>query len=134
MASPDLTLPLRQAIVEILKADPGLTSIVPPDSINGERAEAKPSFPFTRYGVTDSRQSSIDIPIHAFSKSDFTDEVAAMNAAIVECLSGRHGRTIALDGGRRVYLTWASSTVIPASAENGVWHGINRFSATAPSC
>lgn len=125
------TLPLREAIVTALKADSGLTSIVAPAQVNGERAEANPIFPFTRYGVSEARPRSTDVPIHAFSKAEFTDEVAGINAAIVAALDGR---TLALGDGERAYLTWTGSTIMPDSAEAGVYHGINRFTITTPDC
>ncbi len=127
----DRTLALRQAIVSALKSDAGLTAIVPAARVNGERAEANPVFPFTRYGITDARRTSIDVPIHAFSKAEYTDEVAGINAAIVTALDGR---TLDLGGGEKAYLTWAGSTIIPDAAEAGVYHGINRFSSATPEC
>ncbi len=131
----DPTLALRRAIIGALKADSGVTDLVADGRVYGERALAKPIFPFIRYGITDARPkrgtcwdgATIDLPIHAFSKAEFTDEAVNINRAIQLALDGK---ALQLEGGATAYVTWAGSTVIPDAAEAGIWHGISRFSAT----
>lgn len=129
----DLSLPLRQAIVTALRADTGLTAIT--ERIYGERVLADPTFPFVRYGVSDTVPqrgacwdgSRINVPIHSFSKADFTDEVAQMNAAVALALDGK---VLALDGGK-AHLRWTGSRIIPDASEASAWHGIVSFEAVA---
>lgn len=127
----DPSLPLRQAIVTLLKATPELIALLPADQVHGEQPPANPAFPFTRYGVTESTSREVRFPIHSFSRADFTDEVAAINAAVADALDGRR---IDLTEGMHTYLRWVGSTILPDAAEASAYHGIVRFVATVPRC
>lgn len=130
----DPTLGLRKKIIVQLKATEALLELVPEASIYGERTPADKQWPFIRYGVSDTRPrkgqcwdgADVDIAIHCFSKSPFTDEAGSINAAIAAALDGA---TIDL-GGARAHIAWKGSTVLPDPAEADAWHGISRFSAT----
>jgi hypothetical protein len=128
----DPTLPLRQAVIRTLRADDALTALLPAERIYGERSPAELTWPFVRYGQADIGQVGGSLPIHVFSKQQFTDEAASIASAIVDALDGR---SLALDGGRKATLTWpeASGTqIIPDSAEADAWHAIIRFDVMIP--
>ena len=127
----DLTLPLRQAIVSLLRTDTDLTALVPAERVYGERSPASPTFPFVRYGVSDIGATGGATSLHVFSKSGFTDQAANIAARIVEALDGK---TLAT-GSRKVTLTWPErngTQIIPDSAEADVFHAIVRFDVSAP--
>lgn len=131
----DSSLLLRQAIVTRLKADAGLLTIVPVADVHGERSGANPNFPFTRYGVAEVLPEKaqcwdgarVAFPIHAFSKSPFTDEVHGINAAVAASLDGA---VLDLDGEAKAHVHWTGSTILPDPTEADVFHGISRFEAT----
>lgn len=131
----DSSLQLRRAIVAHLKADPGLLAIVPQAQQHGERSPAKPTFPFTRYGVAETLPARaqcwdgvrVTFPIHAFSKTRFTDEVHGINAAIAAALDGA---VLALGDGGRAHVRWLNSRILPDPREADVFHGIVSFEAT----
>lgn len=136
----DTSLPLRQAIVRTLRADTGLTAIVPVSQNYGMRSPADPPFPFTRYGSPDAvplRAQCLDgvtigFTVHSFSKSDYEDECARINAAVAQSLDGL---TIGLDAGfpAKAHIAWLGSQIIADSDDASVWHGINRFEASIAS-
>lgn len=128
MAS-DPTLLARKAIVTHLRDDTVVTSTPVGSRIYGERTPAVLIWPFTRYGQTDFGHTSGRIPLHTFSKSKHTDEVASIMAAIVESLGGK---TLTLDDGRKMRLTYpdaGGSQIIADGAEADAWHGIVRLDA-----
>lgn len=136
MAS-DPTLPLRQAVVTDLRADAALMALgTPPlstgDRIYGERTPATLVWPFVRYGQADVGQTQARLPLHVFSKSQYTDEVAAIAAGIVARLDGR---TLELGDGRRVTFNWpeaGGTQIISDAAEADAWHAIVLFDVTIP--
>jgi hypothetical protein len=127
-------LELREAIVTLLKADAPLVSLVTTAKIFGEFPGAQPVRPFVRYGeddVTPQRVScwagaNVAFPVHAFSAEKFTDQVKAINAAIVNALDGK---VIVLDGGVKATITWNSSQLLRDGADPNAWHGFNQFEA-----
>lgn len=131
----DPTLALRRKIVSRLKADADVIALVAEEQIYGERVAAEKSWPFIRYGVSDTTPrkgqcwdgAAVDVAIHCFSKNPFTDQAAGINAAIAASLDNA---TIDL-GGQRAHLRWTGSTVLPDPDEADAWHGIARFEAIA---
>lgn len=129
----DPTLALRQKITARLKADPDVLALVAEPQIYGERVKADKAWPFIRYGVSDTLPlkgqcwdgATVDVAIHCFSKAQFTDEAANINAAIAASLDNA---TLEL-GGRRAHIRWTGSTILPDPAEADAWHGIARFEA-----
>jgi hypothetical protein len=131
----DPSLALRQQIVARLKASPAVTDLVVPSRIHGERSPANPIFPFIRYGQADVRPrrascwdgAEVDLPLHAFSQSPSTDQVANINAQVAAALDGA---VLDLGGDLKAHLAWTGSQIIPDAEEATVWHGIQRFTAT----
>lgn len=140
----DTSLPLRQAVIETLRADTALIALGEPalsdDRIYGMRAPSKLTWPFVRYGAVDSLPyksqctdgAVIGFTVHSFSKADFEDECAGINAALVTALDGR---SIDLDADfeAMAHIRWVGSQIIPDAAEANAWHGVNRFEATVAS-
>lgn len=125
----DLTLPTRQAIVAHLRADTDVTDTAMGVRFYGERTPATVAWPFGRYGQTSLGQLGGAIPLHFFSKAQFTDEVATIMAAVVLSLDGK---VLTLEGGRKLHLTWpdaGGSQIIPDADEANAWHGIVRLDA-----
>lgn len=132
----DPSLALRQEVVTLLRATPGLISITTADKVFGEQPEPVPERPFARFGVDEilPRRPScwdgavIEFPIHSFSRKKFSDEVRQMNAAVAMALDEA---TIEVDDdGTKATLQWLGSTVNRDAADPKGWHGIARFRAT----
>jgi hypothetical protein len=131
MAS-DPTLPLRQAVIQRLRADPDLIAIVPASRVYGERSPSELTWPFVRYGQSLIGQAGGTLPIHIFSKQNFTDETAEIADAIVESLDDA---SLDLGDGRKAVLKWpeqGGTQIIADGAEADAWHGIVRFEVTIP--
>lgn len=136
----DTSLPLRQAVIETLRADDDLVALVPEERNYGMRTPASSDWPFTRYGSSDALPfraqctdgAAISFTIHSFSKQQFEDEAATINAAVSAALDGA---TLALGGDfeATAHIKWTGSQIIPDAAEAAAWHGINRFEATVAS-
>lgn len=136
----DTSLPLRQAIVATLRADSDLIAIVPPESNYGMRSPASVTFPFTRYGSPDSQPfraqcldgATVAFTVHSFSKADYEDECADINAATARALDGK---SLDLDAGfpAKAHVVWVGSQIVADAADASIWHGINRFEAVVAS-
>jgi len=128
------SLPLRQAIIERLRADSTLANIGAPPIGDDDRIYERPpsvlTWPFVRYGGPDEipiRQGTqVRFAVHAFSKAKFTDEVTGMNAAIQSSLEDA---VIDLSGGLTAYVVWIGSQVLADPAEADAHHGVNSFNA-----
>lgn len=100
------------------------------------RSPAKVSWPFTRYGSPSSIPflaqcidgSTIKFTIHAFSKTQFEDEVAAINAALSAALDSA---VLDIGNGRKARIRWIASQILPDAAEADAYHGVNSFEAIA---
>lgn len=133
----DPTLPLRQAVITTLRNDAGLIALVPEERNYGMRTPPTPDWPFTRYGSPDALPfrgqcldgATVTFSVHSFSKEEFEDECASINAALASALDGK---TVTLDTDypAKAHLSWKGSQVIPDAAEASAWHGVNRFEAT----
>jgi hypothetical protein len=134
----DTSLPLRQAIVTRLRADAGLTAIVPAARVYGMRSDVNPTYPFTRYGSPDALPfkaqcldgATVSFTIHSFSEAGYEDECASINAAVASALDDV---TLDLEPNAgfpaKAHLRWIGSQIVPDAAEASVWHGIDRFEA-----
>lgn len=147
MAS-DRTLEIRRAVVAFLKdLDPLMDTGMLPEQVFAMQPAPAPSYPFVRYGtptIIPLRATGVDggdliVAIHGFSAGieDPDDgslvETAEMHAgrmgkAIAENI---HGKRLALDEGGDVKIEWAGSTLVPDSAEAGVYHAIVNIRARA---
>lgn len=133
----DPTLPLRQAVIAVLRADANLTAKVPADRVYGMRSPATLTWPFTRYGPPDTLPfratcldgATIGFAIHSFSKAQFEDECASINAALSAALDGKALELEGL-GGATAHIDWRGSQILPDAAEADAYHGIVRFEAT----
>lgn len=134
MSALNPALPLREAIVTILKADAPLVALVTAAKVFGEHPGAMPERPFVRYGEDDTTPlrvacwegATVAFPVHAFSAQKYTDQVKDMNAAIVTALDGQ---VIELDGGVKATIVWQGSQLMRDGADPNAWHGFNRFEA-----
>lgn len=122
-------LGLRRAIVTHLRADAAVTATAVGSRIYGERAPASPTWPFVRYGVSDAAGDSISVPLHVFSKDDFTDDVNAIAEAMGASLDEK---VLTLGDGRKAYLAWQSVTVMGDAEEQSAWHAVVTVQARIP--
>jgi hypothetical protein len=128
----DPTLPLREAVIQRLRADPDLIALVPEARVYGERSPSELNWPFVRYGQSLIGQTGGTLPIHIFSKQTFTDETAEIADAIVGALDDA---ALDLGGGRKAVLKWpedGGTQIIADAAEADAWHGIVRFEVAIP--
>lgn len=115
-------LALRKAIVAHLRADNSVTSTAMGTRFYGERAPASPTWPFGRYGVSDAIPGfDINVPLHVFSKADYTDEAAAIGEAIGASLDSL---TLTLGDGRTAHLHYRGMQLLPDAAEAAAWHAV----------
>lgn len=136
----DTSLPLRQAVITTLRTDSDLTALVPSERVYGMSTPATTEWPFSRYGSPDSLPfrgqcidgATITFSVHSFSKAEFEDECAQINAAVSAALDRK---TLELDSpvGAKAHVTWRGSQIVPDPTEASAWHGINRFEATIAS-
>lgn len=125
----DLTLPTRRAIVTHLRADTNVAATALGARFYGETTPATLIWPFGRYGQTALGQLGGQVPLHFFSKAQFTDEVAEIMAAVVTSLGDK---VLALEDARKLHLIYpdeGGTQIIPDGAEAGAWHGIVRLEA-----
>jgi hypothetical protein len=140
----DFALPVRRAILPRLKADPGVTALIPAAQIYPGTVGANPVFPFIRYGAPVSspfRASGLDSSavvgaIHAFAKplknlaggviDTAEDQAHRMSEAIGACIDGV---TIVLDDTFKARVTWTGSNLLQDSAEAEAWHAVVNFRA-----
>jgi hypothetical protein len=127
------SLTLRQQSILRLRADADLIAIGSP-AIGSRIYETPPStvtWPWVRYGGPDEtpvrKGSKVRFTIHTFSKTDFSDECANMNAAVQ---AGLEDAVIDLEPGVTARLVWEGSQILPDPEEAGAYHGVNGFTAT----
>lgn len=124
------SLRLRQAIVTRLRADADLTAIVPEDRIYGRRSPATLTWPFVRCGAMDEtplrKGTELRVSIHGFSKQQYEDEAADINAAVQASLEDA---VIELSPSVKAYMVWIGAQIIEDAAEASAWHGIATFNA-----
>jgi len=122
-------LGLRRAIVTHLRADSTVTTTAVDSRIYGERAPAEPQWPFVRYGVSDAAGDLVSVPLHVFSKDDFTDDVNAIAEAIGNSLDER---VLTVSEGVKAYLAWQGVQVMGDAEEQSAWHAIVTIQARIP--
>jgi hypothetical protein len=130
--SADHTLELRQAVVERIRADTALAALWD-DRFYGEKPPSDPVKPFGRYGYDTMAAfnpsgisgGAVDVTIHTFAQGQSTDELKALNAAVVTALDGI---TLDLNGGSWCYgLTFVRSQTLPDGSDG--FHGVLQFNA-----
>lgn len=137
----DSTLPVRRAILTLLKSDAALTALVPAARIYPQSPPAGPAWPFIRYGtpsVLPLRASCLDgceieVAVHGFTKATETesaeDRGAKIGAAIARAIDGR---TVEIAGGR-VALRWTGSQLLQDGDEAGAYHAVVNIRARVMS-
>lgn len=128
----DFTLPVRKATLRLLKSDFAITSRVPATRIYPQSPTAQPDWPFIRFGAPIASplrmscvdSSEIDVAIHVFAKGSATlsaeDEAAQIGALVAAALD----RTVDLDDGGTIRLTWLGSQLLQDPEEASAYHGI----------
>jgi hypothetical protein len=133
----DHSLILRKGIVAHLKADAGLTALVPASSIYGEQPPAKPAWPFIRYGLPLTTPERFDcymggehaVTIHSFAKGPGSDAILTIRAAIIAALDDAEIE-LPLDTGEDAKVTLIAHTLsnlIRDTDEAGAYHDIHSF-------
>jgi hypothetical protein len=123
-------LGLRRAIVTHLRADTAVTSTAVGSRIYGEKVPAQPTWPFVRYGVSDAQPGfDISVPIHIFSKDDFTDDVNGIAERIGNSLDDK---VLTLGDGRRAFPVWAGVRLAGDADEASAWHSTVLFDVRVP--
>lgn len=138
----DPSLSIRGKIIAALKADAGLTAIVPADRIFPTKGPASPAFPFIRVpmligtpaeldGGSGSDQSGV---IHNFTKlgasvPDPEAQAAVINRHIVRILSQID--EVDLGDGESLGIHVTQTQVIMDSAEADAFHGLISVRAVA---
>lgn len=135
MSGRDLSSPIREAAVAVLKADAGVTAQV------GQRivdyVSAKMTWPFVRCTTVITtpweatggvRGSLIRLQVDAFTKGYGRNATELLNAAIVRALDERD---LVVAGGYSLYLTWAQSQILGDPGEQGALHGVVEFESIA---
>lgn len=121
-------LATRRKVVARLKADATVTVLLPAGQIFGERSDADTPWPFSRCGEFEGEPGHVVRGnVHVFSKSDFTDEVAAITEAIGTSLDGA---VIELADGRKANVSVSRTRILPDPDEQSAWHGIVSIVAT----
>jgi len=136
----DFALPIRRVILPRLKADAGVTALIPAARIYPATVPANPTFPFIRYGasmVAPFRASGLDssavtVAIHAFTK-DITNGSGAITMTAEDAaakMADAIGRavddtTLALEGGAgKARVTWTGTNLLQDPDEAGAWHAV----------
>lgn len=137
----DITREARRATMAHLKADAGVTALVPAAQIHPGAPLTLPTWPFVRWGspmVTPVRAAcldgaEIDFAFHAFAKpvmdgetmiESAEDRAAKIGEKIAVSLDRRRVR---LDGGEWLRILWRSAQLIPDGAEAHAWHSVQLF-------
>lgn len=133
--SRDHALALRKAIVAYLRAQPSISAIVA-DRVYGEDPPPALVWPFIRYGLpvlAPGRYSCWGgsqhaMTLHAFSKGHGTDQIATLNAAIVEALDDKDvpiASPIAL-----LIVSHTGTQILRDGEEMSAYHGVLDFDVT----
>lgn len=134
----DYALPVRRAVLKALKADAGVTALIPPASLYGLVVDLKRTFPFGRFGApqtTPYRLSGLSSSTHRFAYHGFLNGIPERFAedraddfanAVVRCLDSR---SLPIEGGMHATITWLGSNCLIDGDETSNWHAVVNFSA-----
>lgn len=137
----DSTETVRLAILAALKADAGVTSIIPAARIYPSRTPATLTWPFIRMGVTSELpyrpsgaygSQTIIGAVHVFTKSSTAspDAERAANLAKKEIARVLDGLVVNITGGY-ANVRYDGGQTIQDAAEADAYHGIVNYEATA---
>ena len=140
----DSRLPLRRAVMTWLKAEPGVTAIVPAASIHPQAPRTVPTWPFIRLGAASAiplEAGCVDGAVYQFSLHGFAKDRLEGEAAVetAEDHASRIGAALARLGGRTLPLVsdypasarirWTGGMVIQDGADPQGFHAIVDFEA-----
>lgn len=135
MSGRDLSGPIRRAVIDKLKAAPGITALVGAKVY--DYVSASHAFPYIRCTTTittpwevsgNVRGSLILVQVDAFARGYGKEAVDPINAAIVAALDEQG---LALDEGYPLYIQWQQTQTLDDPSEQGVYHGVIEFETVA---
>ena len=131
--SVDLSLPLQNAIIAALKADPEISGRV--KGVH-DYVRSGAQYPFIRYGADNVSPFNascisggrITGTLHIFTQSDSYNrtECKEITALVFEWIDNAY---LTLERGYAIHLFARGSQVIEDTGEKGAWHGIVQFEA-----
>lgn len=135
MSGRDLSGPIRKAVVDKLKADPGIAALVGEKIYDYVASGSK--FPYVRCTTTittpwevsgNVRGSLILVQVDAFAHGYGREVVEPINAAIVAALDEQD---LQLGEGYPLYIQWMQTQTLSGPSEQGVYHGVVEFETVA---
>lgn len=135
----DQLLSSRRAILKALKADPGLTAIVPAASQYPPTSPANVTWPFVKMGAASDipmtatclNGSEVTVAVHGFARARTNssgqevepaeDHATRIAGAIRSAL---HRRRLALEGGGYAKVTFTNRQILQDGGEAGAYHAI----------
>lgn len=127
----DVSLPVRRAIIPLLRADAALVALVPAERIYPEQPDALPEWPFVRYGTptflpdrsTCGDGGAIRCAVHSFAKGPQSDEAAKIARRIAKVLDDADLTT---EDGEPLTITVLGGQTL---SDDGGWHVTTEFEA-----
>lgn len=140
----DSTIPVRNAMLAVMKANVPLVALVPKASIYSQWTVAVPAYPFIRSGPPSGvarRGSCLDgldivVAMHAFSVGRYTGKklvedaeshAARIGAAIAKALDGK---VVTIAGGK-ARIRWTGPQLLQDPEEASAFHSIQNFRVRA---
>lgn len=142
----DSSLYVRRAAMAAMKADAGVTALVPAASIYPATVVSDPDYPIIVYGDTEAqpmRRSCVDgmtisLSFTAYAKPRYdadgrmietAEDVAKKIAAALAAALDRKRLTLATEYEAYAHMKWAGGLSRRAGAETDTWQAIVRFTA-----
>jgi len=132
----DSTLAVRNAALKLLKADAGVTALVPKARIFTQWTPAVPPYPFIRMGPPSGvpmRASCLDglevtLAIHGFA-NEIQPSISADNHAgqIGAAIAGALDRKVAVIPGGKARFQWTGPRLVQDPHESKIFHTIQSF-------
>lgn len=135
MSGRDLSGPIRKAVIDKLKADPGVAALVGAKVY--DYVSAAFTFPYIRCTTTITtpweasggvRGSLILVQVDAFARGYGREVVEPINAVIAAALDEQE---LVLEEGYSLWIQWQQSQMLDDPAEQGVYHGVVEFETVA---
>lgn len=130
----DLRLPLREAVVQRLRASTALTALVPANAIHGERVPARQSKPYIALSRSDVeafdaqgiKGGRVPIRVNVFADGEDSGPINKISATVVDVLDDAQ---LNLDEGWCLDVTYVRTASVPTGAETTKWQDQITFSA-----
>lgn len=135
MSGRDLSGPIRQAVIDTLKAAPSITALIGGKVYDYVSADF--AFPYIRCTTTittpwevsgNVRGSLILVQVDAFARGYGKEVVDPINAAIVAALDEAE---LTLGEGYSLWIQWQQTQTLNDPSEQGVYHGVIEFETVA---